>query len=463
MNIQPIILSGGIGSRLWPLSRSKYPKQFIEIFDKKSLFDLTLERVIHLKSDRDPIIIISKDHKHLVQEKIEKLNIEAKILLEPDSKNTTAAIYLASKFARKDDILLIMPSDHLIYSNDDFLNLIQNSLKSCSLNSWTTFGVKPNNPSTLYGYIKFTDNIKSLNAKHSFHDVTEFIEKPNIQKASEMLLSGQYLWNSGIFMGQAQYILTSIKQHAPEVVIQCEKVFDNATGTSIVSFDSKYYKDIPSISIDYSVIENEINIKCILMKVTWSDLGSWDSFIDLNYNNKKQENIIQLNGDNKIISSKDRTIATVGVKDLIIIDTKDATLITKRNQSENLKKLITENKDLDIFNQHSYDIRPWGSYEILLDSSLCKVKKLNISSKKRLSLQYHNKRSEHWFVLSGEATIHLDGEEFKLEKGKSIDIMRKANHFIGNYTNKPLIIIEVQMGDYFGEDDIIRLDDPYNR
>ena len=463
MKIHPIILCGGDGKRLWPLSRKKFPKQFLPLLDNQSLLDLSLNRLKKMPFLEKPIVITNKDHVFLVKESLQRIKLQGKILLEPIGRNTTSAIYLAAKLLSKNDFMLIMPSDHYFENDEDFSNLIFNTLQLTDVNNWITFGVKPTNPSTSYGYIKLKNKVKS----NQISDIDYFVEKPNSELANKLYKDDLHFWNLGIFMGNRNMIINSIKKNAPEVANLCDIAFinkyDNSNGTEI-NFLLKDFTSIPSISIDYSVMEKSKNIKFAALLSSWSDVGSWDTLSKI-VNTKKFGNQISLSSNNNSIFSNKRIIATIGVDDLIVVDSNDATLIVKKGLSENVKNMFDslEKTNSSITLDHNFENRPWGKFEILLEESYCKVKKLNIFPLKRISLQYHNKRSENWVVVKGEATIHLNDKIIKLNAGQAINIPQGAHHFIENKTNNELIVIETQIGNYFGEDDIVRLDDPYNR
>lgn len=439
------------------------PKQFLKIFNDKSLLELTLERLNGIPNTRRPIIITSNTYKFYVINLLNKLKIDCQIILEPEVKNTTAAIYLASCITRvKEDYLLILPSDHLIPDKNKFQRIIESTRHNINNKNWYLFGIEPNFPSISYGYIQ------TKNGSKIFRDVINFSEKPNIEKATKMFMSKNYFWNSGIFLGQSKMIINSIKTFAEDISNSCDKVLKKTIlnkENEIINLDKTAFKEVRSISIDYAVIEKEKNIMCIIFDSKWSDIGSWDSYFENISDLEQNNNVFQMDGENQIISDNDRTIATLGVKNLMVIDSNDALLITKKNQSENLKSFLDQIKlsKPDVINTNFYEERPWGRFDILMEAETLKVKMLNVYPKKRLSLQYHEKRSEHWFVVKGKAKIHLDGKEFYLNQGSSIDIPLGKNHFIGNDTDAELIIIEIQQGDYLKEDDIIRLDDPYGR
>ncbi len=468
--LQPIILCGGFGSRLWPLSKKSLPKQFLKIIDGKSLFELTLDRLKHLNNCREPIIISSKKYKFKIEDILLKKNIKAKLIFEPIAKNTGAAIFFSSYLSKDNDFLLIMPSDHFIPDVSKFKKIINFSLKQINKDNWMIFGVKPKKPSEDYGHIKIDYNkiIKKDN-ENIIYKIDKFVEKPNLAVAKKYYLSKKFLFNSGIFLVNREKALSSIKFYAKDLYLTCEDVLKSLEPKILeksISLETCAFKKIPSISIDKAVIEKENNILCSLFNTSWDDIGSWDSYFEIiNGKFNKNVNSVEIDGQNKVLTSRDRMIATVGVDNLLVIDTQDTTLITKKNNSKNLKKLVETlvKKTSPYVENIFYEERPWGSFEILFDSKFCKVKKIVVFSGKRLSLQYHKRRSEHWFIVSGIADIHIDGKEFSLKAGESTDVKRGSKHYLANTYHQDLIIIEIQLGDYFGEDDIIRLDDPYNR
>jgi len=458
-----VVLCGGSGSRLWPESRERLPKQFIPLLNKKSLLDLTIERFISIKNKSKPIFICNKKHGFLVKNSLNKYNLKADIFLEPEGKNTCAAIYLAAKHCSTYDSLLIMPSDHLIPDNQNFLEDVLNIEKNLTSNYWVTLGIKPTKPSEAYGYIKV-----SQNNKNNLLQVTNFIEKPSKKIASKLICDDTYFWNAGIFIAKASMILSSTKKHAPNIAKHCDNAFDKIKinkKKDEFSFLDNLFSKIPSQSIDYAVLEYEKNIYLYPFKNKWSDVGSWDSVAEIYKDKPLNKKVVQIDSKNNFIRTENRLIATIGLEDLIIIDSGNATLISKKNQSENVKLIVKKllKKNIDEAEEHSFENRPWGKFENLLITKHCKVKKITVHPKKRLSLQYHNFRSEHWLVVDGTANIHLDGKNLTLTPGQSIDIPKKSHHYIENKKTKDLIIIETQLGSYFGEDDIIRIEDPYNR
>jgi mannose-1-phosphate guanylyltransferase/mannose-6-phosphate isomerase len=465
MPIKPVILCGGSGTRLWPESRENLPKQFIPIFGRKNLFDLTLERLNHIGKIISPIIATNINYKFMVKKLLNQSNLNGFLLLEPFKRNTAAIIYLAAKFSNKEDILLIMPSDHYIPDTEYFGKTILQLSNVISNSHWITFGINPTFPSTAYGYINIHNKV---DIKNKLSRVKGFIEKPTKNQAIKLINNGKNLWNAGIFMGQASFIIDSYKTHAPEIVKACDIAFEKSNidfKTREINFDLDSFKTIPSNSIDYAIMEKDSNILAYPYKREWNDIGSWDSIASIDNKKINKENIFELETSNNYIRNDKRLIATIGTKDLIVIDTDNSTLILQKGQSEKVKDVVNHlslNKTFN-WNEHTFDYRPWGKFEILLDDKHCKIKRLTIDPKQRLSLQYHNHRSEHWLIIFGEAYIYLDKHTNILKAGESIDIPLRSHHFVENQSDLPLIIIETQLGEYFGEDDIIRLYDPHNR
>ena len=458
-----IILSGGSGSRLWPSSRLSFPKQFIEFREGVTLFGNTVKR-IDANQDIHFTIVSNKAHNFLCRRELSKLGREASYILEEVGRNTAPAILMAALNASEDDTLLIMPADHWIEDTNAFNQNIHTASKiASSEDSWVTFGVNPTEPQTGYGYIQAT----SEGTKRS---VMSFTEKPDLKTAERYLAEGNYFWNSGIFVVRAQKCIQSFKQYQPELYEAAKECWDNREiNEDEITLRKVYLEKIPSISVDYAILEKEENIVLVPFEGQWSDLGSWDSLSKLieadNSNMYTSNNTVQIDTKNTFIHSSSRTIASVGVEDLIIVDDDNATLIVQKGQSEKVKDALEVLKRLNIpaAREHSFEFRPWGMFENLLDSAICKVKRLTVNPGHHLSLQYHQKRSEHWVVVQGRATVQMKDETLYLDPGQSIDIPLGTQHALGNDTDEDVIVIEVQMGSYFGEDDIVRVSDPYNR
>jgi mannose-1-phosphate guanylyltransferase len=465
--ITPVILSGGSGTRLWPLSRKHRPKQFIDLIGDNSLFQNT---ILRLPSDvKSPLIICNEKHRFLAAEQLREINIHPEgILLEPYGKNTAPAIALAALQLLKtneDSILLVLPADHIIHDKDAFhesINLAKNLAEEKNL---VTFGILPNKAEVGYGYIKFKNDNKS-----KYFDIDAFIEKPNQQDAEKFLHTGNYLWNSGMFMFKASTYLEELAKFAPEILSICKKslVKDNRD-LDFIRIDSNEFTNCLDISIDYAIMEHTKKGLVIPLDADWRDIGTWESLMNAQ-DKDKNGNVIQ--GDvilddvkNTFALSSNRLISATGVEDLIIVDTQDALLISSRKKSQHIKNIVIklkENFRSEIEN-HRKVYRPWGYYDSIDVGIGFQVKKIMVNPGAKLSLQKHLHRSEHWVIVQGIANITCGKETFKLEKNQSTYIPKGEIHRLENLQNVPLEIIEVQTGEYLGEDDIIRIEDDYYR
>lgn len=461
-SIKPVILSGGFGTRLWPASRKSLPKQFISFPCIGSLFARAAERAMALQSDVTPLIISSRQHGFLCRKAMAELDVEAHYILEETGRNTAPAIWFAAKASQPDDILLIMPSDHWIEDRDGFAAAVARGAEVCAAGRWVTFGITASEPATGYGYIEASE------AEGQVADVLSFTEKPDLATATTYLESGNYFWNSGIFMVKAGVCLQSFETYQPELAAAaatCWEARDRRPDEDILLKSN--LESVSSISIDYAIMEKQDDIAIIPFDGGWSDVGSWDSLSKLIADRTSDQgpDTVLVDSQNCFVHGSGRTIAGIGLEDLIIIDDDDATLIVRKGRTEHVKSVIDQLKagSKSVATEHSFEYRPWGMFENLLHSAVCKVKRLTVNPGQHLSLQYHHKRSEHWVVVQGAATVQLNGETLTLEAGHSIDIPLGAHHALGNDTDEPVIVIEVQMGSYFGEDDIVRVNDPYGR
>ena len=461
-NIRPVILSGGSGTRLWPSSRKSLPKQFISFPGTGSLFARTVERASAIGGTAAPIVVSSRQHGFLCRQALAEHEQGAHYILEETGRNTAPAIWFAAKASDPDDILLVMPSDHWIEDISGFAETVRRASTICAAGRWVTFGITATEPATGYGYIEVADRNEDV------ADVVSFTEKPERGAAEQYLASGRHFWNSGIFMVRAGACLESFERHQPALAA--------AAATCWKSRAKRFDEDIllkpdleaiESISIDYAIMEKEENIALLPFGGGWSDVGSWDSLSRLisDHVADQGERAVLVNSSNVFVHTSGRTIAGIGLEDLIIVDDDNATLIVRKGETEHVKAVIDQLKSRDetVATEHSFEYRPWGMFENLLDSAACKVKRLTVDPGHHLSLQYHHKRSEHWVVVAGTATVQLGDDRHTLEAGHSIDIPLGAHHALGNDTDDPVVVIEVQMGSYFGEDDIVRVSDPYER
>ena len=469
--LYPVILSGGVGSRLWPLSRSMYPKQYHNLENNYSLLQNTYLRLKGIRNLGNPIIICNDEQRFIVAEQMRKIEVKPKsIILEPIGRNTAPAIALAALHAlesNSDPYLLILSADHKIENSEKFRQTIEQSLIDAEKDSLVTFGVVPTKPETGYGYIEakeeFSDNLISSSIK-------KFIEKPNKKLADQLFKDKRYLWNSGIFLFKASIILKELEKYEPELVNTCKKSFlKSKKDLDFIRLDKESFKSCTDISIDIAVMERTNLGKVVPLNVGWSDLGSWNSIYE--YSNKdKNGNSIKGNGiikesENCYLRSESRLIVGFGIKDLFIIETKDAVLVAHKNCTQDIKNLVdylrankfkeaTENKKV---------YRPWGLYESIAEGKNWQVKRLEINPKGKLSLQMHNHRAEHWVIVAGKAKIEIDGKISILKTNESIFVPLGKKHRLTNPTEEVLELIEVQSGTYLEEDDIVRFDDIYGR
>lgn len=455
-----IILAGGSGTRLWPLSRDRYPKQFIKLKgNRRSLFQETFNRSLLLANVDDIYVVTNEKYKFLVMGAVKELGYdynEANILVEPKAKNTLPAIYAGvHEISKKgNDSVVVFPSDHMILKGEEFANIIKDS-KELTKDSIITFGIKPDGPNTGYGYIAPGD--KKLNG----YQVKEFKEKPKYEVAVTYIDAG-YFWNAGIFMFNTELFIDEVKQHAENIY----NAFETSDGIK-----EAFTKINENISIDYGIMEKSRNVSVAPVDIGWNDLGSFDSFYDVfdkdeNNNIVDSENIVIDSKNNYIYSEKGKLVSTVGVNDLIIVDNRDALLICKKDQSQKVKEIVEtlKSRNDNRTEYHVQDYRPWGNYKVLEEEKESfKIKRIKVSQGKKLSYQMHHHRSEHWVVVKGMAKVTIDDIEKLVPAGESIFIKPGQKHRLENPGKIQLEIIEVQMGDYLEEDDIVRFDDAYGR
>jgi mannose-1-phosphate guanylyltransferase/mannose-6-phosphate isomerase len=477
MKITPLILSGGSGTRLWPVSRSFYPKQFLDFFDTDSFFSKTISRIKNSEFFNPPIIVCNNEHRFLAAAEILKNNIAASaIILEPESKNTAAAIAVGALEIIKNngtdnDLMLVMPSDHLINDNQKFTSDILPAKELALAGYLVTFGITPNHPETCYGYIK--QGKKLTQFKYGFK-VEKFIEKPNQKKAEELLKEGGFLFNSGIFMFKASLYLDTLKKLENDVYNASLNSYQNsradlAKDFNFIRLDCDSFAKSPNISVDYAVMEKSDKIAVLPLNIGWNDVGDWSKIAEIAKKDHNQNSLIgnieAFKTNNCYINSTNGLVATIGVENLIIIHLKDALLIVNKNNAQDVKELfeILKSKQKEECNFHSKILRPWGSFEVIDFDQKFKVKRIIVNSKASLSLQTHQHRSEHWVVVKGIAHVTCNDQEIILNEGESTYIRAKNKHRLENQQTKDLEIIEIQIGDYLGEDDIVRFEDIYGR
>ncbi|MGL1935269.1 MAG: mannose-1-phosphate guanylyltransferase/mannose-6-phosphate isomerase [Fibrobacterales bacterium] len=451
-----IIICGGAGTRLWPISRTLLPKQFVRLFSGRSLFMETVAR--NQEVCNSEFIVSNQAQQFLAEDQLRELKVtNNKYLLEPVGRNTAPAIALPCLTLDPDDIVLVTPSDQLITKQDDYLKAVQDAKKLAEEGHLVTFGIKPTFPETGFGYIEANGN-----------DVVKFREKPSKKKAEEYISKGNFYWNSGMFCFKAGVFLEELKKYNPEILDACKKALKETTGEKIL-IDTDDMLNIPKDSIDYAVMEKSSIVKVVPADIGWSDLGSFDALYDElpkdDSGNTVAENLINVDSKNNLVLTNGRKVALVGVEDMIIVDTPDALLITPKGSSQKVKDVVNqlEKEGSDLHHNNITTYRPWGSYTILQDYKGYKVKRIVVKSGKRISLQKHMHRSEHWVVVSGTATVTVDKKEMIVRPNESTYIPIGTEHRLENQGIVDLVIIEAQVGEYTGEDDIIRIEDDYNR
>lgn len=453
-----VILCGGSGTRLWPISRTLFPKQFVKLFDSKSLFQHTLLR--NNFKDADFSIVINQEQYFLGLDQLEELKLKSKshFILEPIGRNTAPAIAIAALESKPDDILLVVPSDHTIADESAYAEVVNKACELAKSDKLVTFGIKPNYPEIGYGYIEA-----------SGFDVLSFKEKPDLATAKKYVDAGNYYWNSGMFCFKAETYLEELKKHSPDIYQACLEAHSNARKDSVLRLNLEEMKAIRSDSIDYAVMEKSKVVQVVPSDIGWSDLGSFDSLYEAlpkdENGNTKANSTIHLGSKNNLVISHKRLISTIDVEDLMIVDTQDALVISKKGSTQKVKDLVGEVKKInpEMTNVHLTAHRPWGTYTVLEDNPGYKVKQITVYPGAKLSLQYHHHRSEHWIVVKGIATVTVGEETFDLKTNESTYIPKEAKHRLVNNQKDELVLIEAQVGNYLGEDDIIRLQDDYKR
>jgi len=451
-----VILSGGSGTRLWPLSRKLMPKQFLKLFNGKSLFQKTIER--NSKICDDCIVVSNMDQYFIALDDLEELNNEkfnienTKFLLEGVGRNTAAAIAFAALESNEDEVLFITPSDHLIEDEEEYKKAVLRAKELAEQGYLVTFGITPTEANTGYGYIEAQGE-----------DVIKFHEKPNLEKSKEYLKKGNYYWNSGMFMFRAGVYLNELKKYAPKVYEEVIKSYEKRQIISNNQIRFKEMKNIPDISIDYAVMEKSNKIKVVKSNFKWNDVGSFDSLI----NEIPSKEGMEIESKNNFYYSDDekKVMATIGIEDLIVVDTKDALLIAKKGKTQKVKDIvdILKEKNKELTELHTIVHRPWGTYENLIDENGYKIKRIVVKPGKRLSLQKHFHRNEHWIVVSGTAEVQVGNKTYLIRPNESTYINMGEIHRLSNPGKIPVVLIEAQVGEYTGEDDIIRIEDDFKR
>ena len=468
-NIIPVILSGGSGTRLWPLSRKQYPKQYLPLVGDNTMLQETILRLNGLDNLADPIIICNSDHRFLVAEQCQQIDINnPTILLEPVGRNTAPAIAAAALQSLQDSedkLLLVLSADHAIQDIDAFHQAINIATKQAQEGKLVTFGIVPTDANTVYGYIK-----SSKERINGSYKVEEFIEKPDLITAKSYLDQGNYLWNSGMFMFQAITLVKELNAYSPDIVVSVNDAVNNAVqDLDFIRLDSQAFKSSPSDSIDYALMEKSDNVVVVPLDAQWNDIGSWSALYDIGIKdgsgNVIKGDVIAQDTTNTYINANHHMVATIGVDNLIVVDTPDATFIAKQDRAQEVKSIIEtlQSNDRNECGEHRKVYRPWGWYDSIESGKNFQVKMLHVNPGAKLSLQMHHKRAEHWVVVTGTATVIKEKDKLTLREGESTYIPVGTTHGLENKTNEQLEIIEVQSGTYLGEDDIVRFEDIYGR
>ncbi|HVE89283.1 MAG TPA: mannose-1-phosphate guanylyltransferase/mannose-6-phosphate isomerase [Burkholderiaceae bacterium] len=474
MQLLPIILSGGSGTRLWPVSREATPKPFMKIAGGKSLLQLTWERACALPGVSHAAVVTNMAYSYKTAEELmdETGAKQISLLLEPVGRNTAPAVALAALWAQakfgSDVVLVVLAADHLIDKPAEFSAAVADAAALAKREGrLVLFGIEPSAPDTGYGYIEWGMPV----ARSRAHEVVRFVEKPTIEKATEYLRAGNFVWNSGMFCFTAAAILAALEQHAPKVLQAAQWVAQrsamNAAGQ--VLFDAASFNEMPDISIDYAVMEKAANVAVIPCAFGWSDIGSWKAVAETRQTdeagNSTEGDTILVNSRRTYLRSEDRLVAAVGVEDLVIIDTPDAVLVAHKDSSQQVKDIVAKLKrDGHVTTKEHLTVhRPWGKYTVLHEAPQFKVKRIEVNPGKKLSLQMHHKRSEHWVVVRGSARVTVDERSVDLGPNESIYVPINIKHRIENATDQPLTIVEVACGAYLGEDDIVRFSDDFGR
>lgn len=466
----PVILSGGVGSRLWPLSREYYPKQLLNLCGEHTLLQDTILRLDGLVDKTAPLVVCNEIHRFLVAEQLRSIGINIPhIILEPAGRNTAPAVAAAAFHVfntHTDALILVLPSDHLITHADIFRQAIEAAIPLAQNNYLVTFGIVPTRPETGYGYIKASAQVENMVG----FMVESFVEKPDLPTAEQFLNSGDYYWNSGMFLFKAKHYLLELQKFAPDIFGACRQAVDNAIeDKDFFRLDEASFRASPSNSIDYAVMEHTESAAVIPLDAGWNDVGAWSSLWDVSPHDESGNylsgDVLVENVQNCYVRAEHRLVAAIGLENHIVIETADAILVAHKDQVQDVKNVVARLKHdrRSEANLHRKVYRPWGSYENIQVESRYQVKRIIVKPGASLSLQMHYHRAEHWIVVKGTAEITRDSETFILSENQSTYIPLGVKHRLANPGKLPLEIIEVQAGSYLGEDDIVRFDDVYGR
>ncbi len=466
--ITPVLLCGGVGSRLWPVSRQGRPKQYLNLTGEHSMLQQTITRLEGLEQN-PPIIVCNEEHRFLVAEQLRQLGVAgATIVLEPEGKNTGPAIALAAHAAVRDDaesLMLVLPADHYIGRPADLREAVTAAADVAASGKLVTFGLIPSRPETGYGYIK-----RGTLIANGVAVLDTFVEKPNLETAKDYLASGEYFWNSGMFMFSARTYLSALNASQPAMASACEASMQAAKrDLDFIRPDAKLFSESPADSIDYAVMEHTTEGAVVSLDCDWSDIGAWSALWEAGSKdesgNVTEGDVVIDNTTNSYIRSQSRLVTTTGIKDLVVVETADAVMVADRHSVQDVKNIVTALKSMarSEADTHHRVFRPWGSYESLIVGERFQVKRIVVNPGQRLSLQMHHHRAEHWVVVRGTAEVLNGDDTMLLTEDQSTYIPIGAKHRLSNPGKYPLELIEVQSGSYLGEDDIVRFEDVYGR
>ena len=475
--ILPVILCGGAGTRLWPVSRSAYPKPFIRLPDGKSLLQHAFERAAAMAGG-DVLLVTNRDYYFQARDEVQgvegaALAIKAHFLLEPEARNTAAAIALAAHWAAASigpgTVLLVLPADHLIRERASFVEAARDAVCIAGEGHLVTFGIVPGSPDTGYGYIETGEPLAALPGSR----VRRFIEKPDSERASAFVASGRHLWNSGMFCFRADAVLAAFSRHAPALATAARSCWHataaRAAPEGVVEIDGPSFAVIESTSIDFAVMEKAENVAVVSARFDWSDIGSWNALSTLTeadaQGNRVRGDAELVDVRDSFIHSEDRLVAVLGLSNVVVVDTPDALLVADRGRAQDVRRIVREleARSHAASREHRTVHRPWGTYTVLDEGPGFKIKRIMVKAGASLSLQMHHRRSEHWVVVSGEAEVLNDEAQLRVRANESTYISAGHKHRLANPSAEPLVLIEVQTGSYLGEDDIVRFDDRYGR
>ncbi len=468
-----VILAGGSGTRFWPLSRETTPKQMLRVFGDLTMVQQTVSRLGEAVPPANIYIVTGQKYAYDIRSQLLEVDCSegVKLLNEPEGKNTAPAIGFAAAHIMKkspDAVMAVMPSDHIITKNDVFLKVLKQAKKLAGKGYLTTIGIKPDRPETGYGYIQIGKSLSKVAGTGGF-EVERFVEKPDVKTAKSYVKSGDYLWNSGIFVWRVKDILSEISRQMPDLykgIVSMQKAIGKKDEEVVVA---EVFRGLKPVSIDYGVMEKAKKVAVVSADMGWSDMGSWRAIEDISEKDESGNiiagNVIDIGSRDSIVYAGKRLVATVGLQDMVVVDTPDATLVCHKDHTQDVRKVVDElkQKNADELIEHVTVNRPWGSYTVLEVGSRYKIKRIVVSPGAKLSYQMHHHRSEHWVVVSGTARVTVGDKSFNVHPNESTYVPMSTGHRLENPGKVPLHLIEVQNGDYMAEDDIVRFDDEYGR